>query len=160
MSHRWTSLLIAGGIALLAGCSGDNNSVVEPGRSDLEIARAKWLAQRPEKYAFNVRKACFCAVAGEVRIYVNRDSVVAVVGLPDAQSFDTRNYESIEQLFDFIGRAIAKHAAVIRATYDPVLGYPTSIEYDGATNIADDEVNYTLTEVKPAYFTVDPPPPF
>lgn len=155
MRRRWSSVLIAASIALAAGCGGDSNSLVDPGRSDLEIARARWLAQRPGQYAFNARKACFCAVVGEVRVYVDGDSVIGVVGLPDAQPIDTRNYESIEQLFDFIDRAITNHAAVIRATYDPVLGYPTSIEYDGAANIADDEVSYTLTDVKPAYFTVN-----
>jgi len=157
MRRRWSNGLIAGSIALLAGCG--DRSPAEPGRSDLEIARARWIAHRPEQYAFNVRKACFCAVTGEVRVYVRHDSVLAVVGVPDARAIDTRNYESIEQLFDFIERAISNHAAVIRATYDPVLGYPTSIDYDGAANIADDEVSYTLSDVTPAYFTVDPPQP-
>ena len=158
MSCRWTNVLAAAALAALtalAAC-GRDGSLLDPGRSELEVARAKWLAQRPEKYAFTVRKACFCAVTGEVRVYVQHDTVVGAFILDGARSIDGRNYESIEELFDFIDRAITNHAAVIRATYDPVLGYPTSIEYDGAANIADDEVNYTLTDVKPAYFTTNP----
>lgn len=154
MSRRWSSMLVVGSLALLAGCGGDK-SLTEPGRSDLEIARAKWRAQRPEPYAFTVQKACFCAITGQVRVYVLGDTVVGAVRLEGGEAIDKRYVESIEGLFDFIDRAITNHAAVIRATYDPVLGYPTSIEYDGAANIADDEVNYTLTDVKPAYFTVD-----
>jgi len=159
MGRRLPSVLVAASLALLAG-RGDGKSPVEPGRSDLEVARAKWAARRPQPYAFTVRKACFCAITGQVRVYVQADTVVGTVSLDGGQAIDRRYFESIEGLFDFIDRAITNHAAVISATYDPVLGYPTSIQYDGAFNIADDEVDYTLTDVKPAYFTVDPPPPF
>jgi hypothetical protein len=126
---------------------------MEPGRLDLEIARSKWVAHRPQPYAFTVRRACFCGLPGDVRVYAMNDTVVAAVQLPDGAAIDKRNAQSIEQLFDFIERAIAEHAAVIRVSYDPELGYPSSIEYDRATNVADDEVTYTLTDVKPAYFT-------
>jgi len=148
MRRRWSSALIAGSIALLAGC--EDRSPAEPGRSNLEVARARWLAQRPQPYQYTVRKACFCAVSGLVRVYVNRDTVYAALSIDTGREVDKRSVESIEALFDFIDRAITNHAAVIQATYDPVLGYPTSIEYDGSVNTADDEVTYTLTDVKAA----------
>lgn len=154
MNRHWSTMLVAGSLAALASCGG-GDSPLEPGRSDLAIARAKWVAQRPQPYAYTVRKLCFCAITGQVRVYVQGDTVVGAVALDDGgQPIDKRYVESIEGLFDFIDRAITNHAAVVRATYDPVLGYPTSIVYDGAANVADDEVSYTLTDVKPAYFTV------
>jgi len=36
---------------------------------------------------------------------------------------------------------------VLTVKYDDTLGFPREINYDGAYNIADDEITYTLTNV-------------
>ena len=56
-------------------------------------------------------------------------------------------FRASRRLFDFIDHGITNHAVVLRVTYDPTLGYPREIVYDGATNIADDEVTYTVSNV-------------
>jgi hypothetical protein len=56
--------------------------------------------------------------------------------------------ETVDALFAFIDRAIAGHAATIDVTYDPLLGYPTQIVYDGSVNIADDELTVTISDVQ------------
>jgi len=42
----------------------------------------------------------------------------------------------------------SSRAATIRVTYDADLGYPREIVYDFATNIADDELTYTLDSLR------------
>ena len=54
---------------------------------------------------------------------------------------------TIKKLFDFIEQEITDHAAVLRVTYDPTLGYPTEIVSDPIANAVDDEVTYTVSDV-------------
>ena len=70
------------------------------------------------------------------------------------QQIDPRWVPSINGLFDFIDRGIANHAARLDVTYAPTLGFPSKVVYDGAANAADDEVTYTVSDVRPAALTV------
>ena len=57
--------------------------------------------------------------------------------------------ETVESLFTFIQNAIDRPAQKIRVTYDPTRGFPTEIDYDGAAQIADDEIFFRITDVHP-----------
>jgi hypothetical protein len=52
-------------------------------------------------------------------------------------------------LFTFIQNAIDGHAQMIRAEYDAAKGFPTEIDYDGAAQIADDEISFRVSDVHP-----------
>ena len=57
--------------------------------------------------------------------------------------------ETVDGLFTVIQNAVDRRAQLIRAEYDTVKGFPTEIDYDGAAQIADDEVFYRITDVHP-----------
>lgn len=149
----------AGCLIFLAALGCGDNSPFSPNadeRTKLDANRQLWLVRALHDYTFTLQQACFCAVNGPVRVTVQHDTVVAAVQLSNNQVVDLRYVQTITSLFDFIGRGLDAHAAVLRATYDPTLGYPTTIVYDGSLMVADDEVTYTVSGVAPAAAALTP----
>ncbi len=138
-----TSLLL---FSALAGCS----DLFSPSsKSRLDENREKWRAQGLTTYTFTLGQFCFCAINGPVRVFVSNGAVLNATQISNGQALDTRFASSIESLFDFIERGIAKHSAVLDVTYDPARGYPVRIVSDGSKSAADDEVTYEVSDVSP-----------
>ncbi len=138
-----TSLLL---FSALAGCS----DLFSPSsKSRLDENREKWRAQGLTTYTFTLSQFCFCAINGPVRVFVSNGAVLNATQISNGQALDTRFASSIESLFDFIERGIAKHSAVLDVTYDPARGYPVRIVSDGSKSAADDEVTYEVSDVSP-----------
>jgi len=135
----------------LTGCS----DLFSPDRdrSRLEENRDKWRAQGLNSYTFTFRQGCFCGITEPVRVVVVNGSAVNATLISNSQLIDPRFVSSIESLFDFIDRGIAKHSVVLEVTYDPARGFPTRIVSDGSKNIADDEVTYEVSDVQPIALT-------
>lgn len=148
---RFPFRLLAALCVLAMGCTDDP---VSPKRNDLAANRALWGDKGYTTYQFTIKMDCFCAVNGPIGAVVVNDSLVNAMVVSTGQQIDPRWVPSIKGLFDFIDRGIANHAAVLDVTYDPTLGFPSRIIYDGAANAADDEVTYTVSDVKVASFTV------
>jgi hypothetical protein len=137
-------------IAFAMGCT-DNPT--GPTSNALETARRVWATNGYSSYQFTIRMDCFCAVNGPVRVTVANDSTVSATVIATGQAIDPRWVPNIKSLFSFIEHGIAINAAVLQVNYDPNLGYPSKIVYDGATNIADDEVTYTVSDVASLFTT-------
>ena len=138
-----TSLLL---YSALAGCS----DLFSPSsKSRLDENRDKWRAQGLTAYTFTLNQFCFCAINGPVRVFVSNGTVINATQISNGQALDTRFASSIESLFDFIERGIARHSAVLDVTYDPARGYPVRIVSDGSRSTADDEVTYEVSDVSP-----------
>jgi hypothetical protein len=137
--------------ALLAGC----NDATSPdrARAQLDANRVKWVGLDRSAYSFTLQQNCFCVVVEPVRVSVRNDSVIAARTISANAPVDVRYVPTIAGLFAFIDRAITSKAAVLHVTYDPQLGYPTQIVYDGSLTAADDEVTYTVTSVSAATFS-------
>ena len=130
----------------LAGCS----DLFSPSaKSRLDENRDKWRAQGLNTYTFTLSQFCFCAINGPVRVVVSNGAVINATQISNGQALDTRFVSSIESLFEFIERGIAKHSAVLDVTYDPARGYPVRIVSDGSKSAADDEVTYEVSDVSP-----------
>jgi uncharacterized protein DUF6174 len=134
---------------LAAGAAGGCNDATSPdsARAQLEANRAKWDRLSQPVYSFTLRQLCFCAFVQPVRVSVRNDTIVAANEISGGASIDPRYVQTVRSLFDFIDRAITNKAATLRVTYDPALGYPTEIVYDGSLMGADDEVTYTIKDV-------------
>lgn len=144
---RSPSRLLVALCVLAVGCTDDP---VSPQRNDLAANRSVWADKGYTTYQFTIKMDCFCAVNGPIRALVVNDSLTSAVVIATGQAIDPRWVPSIKGLFDFIDRGIANHAAVLDVSYDPSLGFPSKIVYDGAANAVDDEVTYTVSEVLPA----------
>ena len=117
--------------------------------TDLEAARQRWRAQDLHTYAFTMQRSCFCVNTRPLFVVVLSDTVAGVVDLQTGQSLDRQLGETVDGLFTFIQNAIARPAQKIQVTYDPTKGFPTEIDYDGAAQIADDEIFFRISDVHP-----------
>jgi len=122
--------------------------------SELEAARQLWKAQNLHTYAFLLQRSCFCGNTHPLFVVVVNDKVAGVLDFQTTESVDPTLGQTVDDLFTFIQNAIDRPARLIRANYDEVKGFPTEIDYDGAAQIADDEIFYRASDVHP----IAPPP--
>ena len=117
--------------------------------TELEAARQRWRAQNLHTYAFTIQRSCFCANVHPLYVLVLSDTVAGVLDLETGDMVDRQLGETVEGLLTFIQNAINRPARLIRAEYDAAKGFPTEIDYDGAAQIADDEIFYRVGDVHP-----------
>src|SRR5437868_3184928 len=115
--HRFRLLWSAAFLAAVSSCS----DVTGPRRSDLEANREKWRVNGFPTYTMTMTRLCFCGDVGPFNVFVN-GSNVAATHASDGSPADGRFLPRIDQLFDFIEKAIADNAITIDVEYDPTLG--------------------------------------
>jgi|SRR5215831_6813647 len=143
------------GLALLAVAASCRDTVApEPKTSDLDKAHQLWRAQNLHTYAFTLQRSCFCANTHRLFVFVASDTVAGVLDLETLESVDPHLGQTVDDLFAFIQDAIDRPAQLIHAEYDAAKGFPTVIDYDGAAQIADDEISFRASDVHP----ISPPP--
>ncbi|WP_341525340.1 DUF6174 domain-containing protein [Nostoc sp. UHCC 0302] len=117
------------------------------------INRRLWNRQNISNYRYTFQRNCNCLpkatapVVIEVRNGVTTSITYADSGQPaDIELF--RKYNTIPKLFNIIKDAIARKAYNLTVKYDPTLGYPTQINIDYDSQIADDEVFLTIENLQ------------
>jgi len=123
-------------------------------RTDLQAARDRWQAQKLHTYAFTLQRSCFCVNVHPLYVVVLADTVAVVLDLETAQPVDVRLGQTVDGLFTFIQNAIDQKAVLLRAQYDATKGFPAQIDYDCATQIADDELFLRASDVHPIFPTL------
>jgi hypothetical protein len=131
-------------------------------RSLLVAARQVWRVAGPRDYRFRFRQSCFCApaVTAPVLLTVRGAEVVSAVYAEDGRTVapsDLGRYPSVEELFTRVEQAIATEAYEIRASYDPRLGYPTSVFVDQSRTMADEEQRLEASDLVPWPVTLAEP---
>jgi Family of unknown function (DUF6174) len=147
-----TAIRLAILTALLSGCR--DATAPDARQSELDANRQKWSERGYSNYTFTLRMDCFCAINGPVSVLVVADSARQVTLQSTGATIDAPWIPTVKKLFDVIDQDIARHAAVLRVTYEPTLGYPSLIVSDPIANAVDDEVTYTVTNVVP--LAIDP----
>ncbi|MEH1905519.1 MAG: DUF6174 domain-containing protein [Nostoc sp.] len=112
-----------------------------------------WRRQRIPNYRYEFTRSCFCfpkatePVIIEVRNGVTTSITSKETGLPvDGQLF--QKYNTIPKLFNIIKNALIKKAANLTVQYAPIIGYPTQINIDYNSQIADDEIFFTIKNLQ------------
>lgn len=138
------SLASFASLVLLAACGG-------PVTGELETAKSKWAAQSlRSSYQYEFTQTCFCPLANEpVIIQVKNGAVVSAAKKSDgAQVDDQLGWRpTIDDLLSKVEKADAE-ADQLTATFDPTLGYPASVSIDWLADAVDDELAFTVADVK------------
>lgn len=122
---------------------------------DVSRARARWDAADTAAYEYGYHKYCECHgdTPPETLVTVMSGTVTNVRHRPansdrvvPAAERNFQYYWTIDGLFDLIESAAARDATV-RARFDPVLGYPTSVFIDYVQNTIGDEVDVRITQL-------------
>ncbi|WP_412062358.1 DUF6174 domain-containing protein [Rubrivirga sp. IMCC45206] len=154
--------LIAAVLVPLAGCPAPAETTpieppVLPGgpaavrAPDLDAAMAKWEAADLGAYTMTLRRMCFCPTpdyTGPFAVTV-RDGEVASVRL-DGATVPAERGMSVEDLFELLEDAYDREAEVVEVSFDPDLGYPTAINIDYSSMMADEEIGYGVSDLKAA----------
>ncbi|WP_341529483.1 DUF6174 domain-containing protein [Nostoc sp. UHCC 0302] len=117
------------------------------------INRRLWRRQNISNYRFTFSRSCFCfpkatePVVIEVRNGVTTSITFKDTGKrADAELF--QKYNTIPKLFNIIRDAIARRASNLTVEYDKRLGYPTQINIDYKSEVADDELFLTIESLE------------
>lgn len=120
---------------------------------DTAAARARWQAAAIADYEYSYQRVCECHPdqLADTIVTVTDGEIVAVRYARADYAEDVpvaadrlRWFRKIEDLFSLVENAAAADA-VVRVTFDPEYGYPTSVYVDYVTDLVGDEVDLTIT---------------
>jgi hypothetical protein len=130
-------------------------------QQELTAARDRWRAAGITTYNYRFSRQCLCdeRTAGPFRARVEDGAVRAAIyqgtaanGIPDgtrvAKEF-LASVSTVANVFDVIAGAIAKRACTIEVRYDADLGYPTKVDIDFDPDVADEELHFVLSDLRP-----------
>jgi hypothetical protein len=105
-------------------------------------------------YTMEFRVSCFCptSITAPVTLVVRDTNTIESVnyvetGEPVAENLDI--YLTVGAMFDTIQKAIDMGVASLTVSYDPDLGYPTSVFIDRDFMMADEERGFTVSSLTP-----------
>jgi hypothetical protein len=122
---------------------------------ELAAGRSAWRAAALVDYEYGYRKFCECHPDSppETLVTVRGGRVVGVrhrpVGFDNEVQAEQRNLEfywTVDGLFELIDAALAR-GVTVRASYDPMRGFPTEVYIDYDANFIGDELDVRLTTV-------------
>jgi uncharacterized protein DUF6174 len=139
------------GVLVLAAC-GDATGPLD----ELLANRGKWLGHAIPSYTIDASRYCFCPQIWPqpVRLRVVDGVIVegVVVATGDTLTpaeLATSGYRTVDDLFDVVLDALARHAATLQVTYDAELGYPLEIAIDYDLRAVDEEITFRAANVAP-----------
>ncbi len=115
----------------------------------LKFNRRLWDQANISNYRYTFSNGCFCIpdARGPVVIEVRNGETTSITsvatGEPVNQEF-FQQYKTIPKLFNVIQDGINRNAFSLDIGYDPRLGYPTQINIDYNSQIADEEIFLTI----------------
>lgn len=121
-----------------------------PRSPELDAARERWEAAGLDGYEMTLRRVCFCPApdyTGPFGVTV-RGGELAAVTLDGVRVDDDRG-ETVEDLFELIENAYARKAETVAVEFDPELGYPTNVSIDYSAQVADEEIGYMVSDLRP-----------
>lgn len=140
--------------------SKESEVVVEEASSNQIVAEVqankdKWLAHGIKQYQIEMQKICFCAPdAVRMMIFqVAEDEIQDVRYADSGNEVDPSHYDqsnTIEGMFALVEQALEKNPANISISYDNKYGYIKELSVDYQENIADDEITFIASNMKPS----------
>jgi Family of unknown function (DUF6174) len=116
----------------------------------LRFNRNLWNQQNISSYRYTLSNSCFCIpeARGPVVIEVRNGQTTSITsvatGLPVANPEFFRQYNTVPKLFNVIKDAIDRNAFSLNIQYNHKLGYPTQINIDYSSQLADEELYLTI----------------
>jgi len=102
----------------------------------LDEARAKWKAQAPRSYRFELRRQCFCPPQTSVTVIVRGGRIAEAPK-------EVKSVATVPRLFRDIQRAIDAKVVDLNVSYAK-RGVPRSLYVDRSKNVIDEETGYTI----------------
>ena len=107
----------------------------------------QWERAGIDDYTFHLELQCFCAQR-------NFDVTVTDGRVTATDPVDrTGDTPTIDDLFDVARDAVRERARSVEVSYDAADGHPTRVAIDESAGVADDEIAYLVTDLRPTSAT-------
>lgn len=108
-----------------------------------------WNKQNISNYRYKLTRSCFCTTEarGPVVVEVRNGITTSVTSVATGQPVDPqlfKQYDTVPNLFNVVKNAIARKASSLTVQYNSKLGYPSQINIDYNSQIADEELYLTI----------------
>ena len=148
---RW--LALAALAVLLPSCEVSPTDLDR--NSALRAGRELWTRANVSSYSYTVRRNCFCDVAlqGPARVVVRNGQTVSVTAAPGATAFNRAAfdaYDTVEELFQQVERAMDSQPFRLAVNYDTELGFPNEMFLNPGGSTADDESGFVVVDFQRA----------
>jgi hypothetical protein len=122
--------------------------------SEVQQNREKWLSHEISGYQIEMQKICYCVpeVVRMMVFEVDGNEVTSVRYADTGEDVDPQHYgdfNTIEGMFEFVGKALEKNPADLSIAYDEKYGYIKELSVDFQENIADDEITIIASNMRP-----------
>lgn len=120
----------------------------------LKVNRQLWREKNIKNYRYTLTRSCFCIPEARepVNITVKDGITTSIKSVATGKEVSNpeyfERYKTIPKLFNVISDAIARKASNIDVRYNPKLRYPTQINIDYSSKIADEELYLTIENFK------------
>ncbi|MEH2374708.1 DUF6174 domain-containing protein [Nostoc sp.] len=133
----------------IAESPASNNLNLKRLEKRLEFNRRFWNRQNISNYDYTLSNSCFCIAdaRGPVVIKVRNGQTTSITSVATGKPVNPeffQNYNTIPKLFDVIQDAINRQAFSLNVRYSARFGYPTQIDIDYNSQIADEEKYLTI----------------
>ncbi|MEH2235614.1 DUF6174 domain-containing protein [Nostoc sp.] len=137
----------------IAESPASNNLNLKRLEKRLEFNRRFWNQQNISNYDYTLSNSCFCTpdARGPVIIKVRNGQTTSITSVATGKPVNPeffQNYKTIPKLFDVIQDAINRKAFSLNVRYSARFGYPTQIDIDYNSQIADEEKYLTIENFK------------
>ena len=136
-------LRLLSGVLLLAGCDQLSDQ-----KDDLRDARERWQDAGLDNYGYTLHYGCFCERSGAFQIVVHDDTVTSAVyiGEEEFPEWGEIPAMTVDEMFERIEDALDEDPEDADLEFDDELGYPTSVGFDLADNVDDDQWGFSVTD--------------
>jgi len=147
MKYIFSSMLT---LFLFISCTESETIIDYPSAEYQHFSENKklWKSKNIKDYSFVIQKSCFCPQEEKRQITVSDGIISEAKYIPSNTVLDP-NQEKINGYFNIIQDALDKNAYKVTVTYDGTYGFPSNIAIDYNEQMADEEINYTLTHFIP-----------
>ena len=159
MLRAWKVILAAGAVVCTTSACDLTSAVDARDIAALARAESRWKSRPFSDYSYEIRISCFCPpeINRWTRVTVRSGVVTSAEALVPDPNFPITTiqyWQPIDSIFSDLFDAMRAPSSqtyldAIIVDYDPVLGYPTNIEYRAKSNVADGGAVYTLRNVQP-----------
>ncbi|NJM73292.1 MAG: hypothetical protein HC862_25945 [Scytonema sp. RU_4_4] len=128
-----------------------SSATAQSNLQQLRINRRLWNQQKISSYRYTLSRSCFCTAEarGPVIIEVRNGRTTSVTSVATGQSVDPelfQKYDTVPRLFTLIRDA--RRAYSLDVQYNSTFGYPTQINIDYSSQIADEEEYLTIENLQ------------
>ncbi|MBN3908128.1 MAG: hypothetical protein HWQ35_16740 [Nostoc sp. NMS1] len=115
----------------------------------LNFNRRLWDEQKISNYRYTFSNGCFCIAEARGPVIIEvRNGKTTITSVATGQPVENpeffEKYNTIPKLFNVIQDAINRQAYSLNIDYSPRFGYPTQINIDYNSQIADEEIYLTI----------------